>query len=131
MSWRVAHNDAVEALVGGWTGGVDTAEIVERLSAAGVVASPVHTIDDLLEWPHLQARRMIQAVEHPTLGVLDGLRAAGFPLKFSAGETGRSEEHTSELQSLMRISYAVFCLKKKTHTRKTPTRQLPTKHRSY
>src|SRR3546814_5806051 len=29
---------------------------------------------------------------------------------------GRSEEHTSELQSLMRISYAVFCLKKKTIT---------------
>src|SRR3546814_3578472 len=29
---------------------------------------------------------------------------------------GRSEEHTSELQSLMRISYAVFCLKKKTQT---------------
>src|SRR3546814_7067551 len=29
-------------------------------------------------------------------------------------EHGRSEEHTSELQSLMRISYAVFCLKKKT-----------------
>src|SRR3546814_3472668 len=30
------------------------------------------------------------------------------------GEIARSEEHTSELQSLMRISYAVFCLKKKT-----------------
>src|SRR3546814_3378613 len=30
-----------------------------------------------------------------------------------APETRRSEEHTSELQSLMRISYAVFCLKKK------------------
>src|SRR3546814_10349172 len=29
------------------------------------------------------------------------------------GERARSEEHTSELQSLMRISYAVFCLKKK------------------
>src|SRR3546814_6560608 len=29
-------------------------------------------------------------------------------------QVGRSEEHTSELQSLMRISYAVFCLKKKT-----------------
>src|SRR3546814_1679434 len=29
------------------------------------------------------------------------------------GGAGRSEEHTSELQSLMRISYAVFCLKKK------------------
>src|SRR3546814_6908805 len=33
----------------------------------------------------------------------------------------RSEEHTSELQSLMRISYAVFCLKKK----KDPKKQLP------
>src|SRR3546814_4764186 len=31
----------------------------------------------------------------------------------------RSEEHTSELQSLMRISYAVFCLKKKTENRRT------------
>src|SRR3546814_8612479 len=31
----------------------------------------------------------------------------------------RSEEHTSELQSLMRISYAVFCLKKKTSRHKT------------
>src|SRR3546814_7984117 len=30
---------------------------------------------------------------------------------------GRSEEHTSELQSLMRISYAVFCLKKQTNKR--------------
>src|SRR3546814_6194677 len=34
---------------------------------------------------------------------------------------GRSEEHTSELQSLMRISYAVFCLKKK--TQKTQTKR--------
>src|SRR3546814_6287381 len=33
--------------------------------------------------------------------------------------TFRSEEHTSELQSLMRISYAVFCLKKKTYTTHT------------
>src|SRR3546814_2201307 len=31
----------------------------------------------------------------------------------------RSEEHTSELQSLMRISYAVFCLKKKKNTKNT------------
>src|SRR3546814_8224535 len=34
----------------------------------------------------------------------------------------RSEEHTSELQSLMRISYAVFCLKKKTKKHTTNTR---------
>src|SRR3546814_6488062 len=41
----------------------------------------------------------------------------------------RSEEHTSELQSLMRISYAVFCLKKKiTHTQ---LHTINTKHHSY
>src|SRR3546814_6225777 len=36
------------------------------------------------------------------------------------GFHGRSEEHTSELQSLMRISYAVFCLKKQTYTKNRP-----------
>src|SRR3546814_4388181 len=35
----------------------------------------------------------------------------------------RSEEHTSELQSLMRISYAVFCLKKKKKQNKSPTKK--------
>src|SRR3546814_7395892 len=47
-----------------------------------------------------------------------GLRGplSGMGTAFSSslfGLAGRSEEHTSELQSLMRISYAVFCLKKK------------------
>src|SRR3546814_2628559 len=37
-----------------------------------------------------------------------------FGLLEAIGRQDRSEEHTSELQSLMRISYAVFCLKKKT-----------------
>src|SRR3546814_2541317 len=36
--------------------------------------------------------------------------------RFVNGDPSRSEEHTSELQSLMRISYAVFCLKKKKTT---------------
>src|SRR3546814_4980659 len=54
----------------------------------------------------------------------------GFPhaVRLSAGQNAvahhlvRSEEHTSELQSLMRISYAVFCLKKKTLTKSTQSR---------
>src|SRR3546814_9334766 len=42
-------------------------------------------------------------------------------LESERGSASRSEEHTSELQSLMRISYAVFCLKKKTpKTKKIP-----------
>src|SRR3546814_4374819 len=52
------------------------------------------------------------------LDQLDGVVAAAGPtgeLRVGpAAATTRSEEHTSELQSLMRISYAVFCLKKKT-----------------
>src|SRR3546814_6516791 len=48
-----------------------------------------------------------------------GQRAArrlGLLLELLADDVVRSEEHTSELQSLMRISYAVFCLKKKNST---------------
>src|SRR3546814_7675519 len=47
-------------------------------------------------------------------------------LDLQVGDRGaqlrRSEEHTSELQSLMRISYAVFCLKKKKYTKQTHTK---------
>src|SRR3546814_10262335 len=46
-------------------------------------------------------------------------RAALDPGVRIEGSPHRSEEHTSELQSLMRISYAVFCLKKKTKHNKT------------
>src|SRR3546814_1052003 len=45
-----------------------------------------------------------------------------------SGGTVRSEEHTSELQSLMRISYAVFCLKKKTYTTSTILTYADTMH---
>src|SRR3546814_1761147 len=49
-------------------------------------------------------------------------RAARMRLRKSVFSTMRSEEHTSELQSLMRTSYAVFCLKKTktTHRKKHP-----------
>src|SRR3546814_9945553 len=49
--------------------------------------------------------------------ILNQFDALGGAALIAAG-WGRSEEHTSELQSLMRISYAVFCLKKKKKTTK-------------
>src|SRR3546814_4610714 len=51
----------------------------------------------------------------PPVGTPDGERKARRCITIAAwvGISMRSEEHTSELQSLMRISYAVFCLKKK------------------
>src|SRR3546814_5854109 len=50
--------------------------------------------------------------EHLLWGIGGGVLAGCLLWSFLPGV--RSEEHTSELQSLMRISYAVFCLKKKT-----------------
>src|SRR3546814_5784947 len=55
---------------------------------------------------HMLAPHVIRAIADRTIGIdyLEGW----------VEQPRRSEEHTSELQSLMRISYAVFCLKKKT-----------------
>src|SRR3546814_1009735 len=71
-----------------------------------------------LIWKRALASQMASArLERTSVDLSDGtgktvLRATGQVVKFP----GRSEEHTSELQSLMRISYAVFCLKKKNKT---------------
>src|SRR3546814_9401242 len=53
------------------------------------------------------------AARHRAAHPADGRRAD--EARPRRGRERRSEEHTSELQSLMRISYAVFCLKKKTN----------------
>src|SRR3546814_3525102 len=59
---------------------------------------------------------IVIALDENGVGKGSGRSIAGVDLGaavLAAKDTGRSEEHTSELQSLMRISYAVFCLKKK------------------
>src|SRR3546814_9558819 len=55
---------------------------------------------------------MFMALSSPTRTSI-GLASCSVQCGLAASERPRSEEHTSELQSLMRISYAVFCLKKK------------------
>src|SRR3546814_1941902 len=62
----------------------------------------------------MQARNIPQT---DRVGVVDfGLPSSRPRFALVDMVAGRSEEHTSELQSLMRISYAVFCLKKKNNT---------------
>src|SRR3546814_9710006 len=57
---------------------------------------------------------LLRPVQRGTLRVgVDQRDALSTASPFTSEMQGRSEEHTSELQSLMRISYAVFCLKKK------------------
>src|SRR3546814_8265832 len=53
------------------------------------------------------------APPHAVHGALHARRSRRTPSIETPAHAGRSEEHTSELQSLMRTSYAVFCLKKK------------------
>src|SRR3546814_1851063 len=80
-------------------------------NCAGVDAGQLGAMcGQINSWPHPTIKKALStlygfASEYP------GIRHAGNPQ--SALREMRSEEHTSELQSLMRISYAVFCLKKK------------------
>src|SRR3546814_6367310 len=56
----------------------------------------------------------VENISETSSQIIDGCLFFGGTLAYNhAGTNQRSEEHTSELQSLMRISYAVFCLKKK------------------
>src|SRR3546814_10087254 len=77
---------------------------------AGALARELQQIGDLVqaEPHHLRTPDELKSV-HVAFAV--ATHAAGRALRRMQQ---RSEEHTSELQSLMRISYAVFCLKKKT-----------------
>src|SRR3546814_904392 len=81
------------------------------LSAEKLTATVYHTDDEAFDlWRKISGLPESRIIRIPT--------SDNF---WSMGDTGpcgpcRSEEHTSELQSLMRISYAVFCLKKKTNT---------------
>src|SRR3546814_9032301 len=73
----------------------------KRVSAASLLAraDSIMQSRDRTTWDDPSKRSVTEAAAKYTESQLDGMV--------------RSEEHTSELQSLMRISYAVFCLKKK------------------
>src|SRR3546814_2155670 len=84
-----------------------------------LTATQVSDIDGLDEW------RVLLRSLHSSFrsgSMAKGLELAG-RIAAAADAANRSEEHTSELQSLMRISYAVFCLKKK-HNQKPNKRAL-------
>src|SRR3546814_10718103 len=70
--------------------------------------------DAVLDRPGLAPRMLEVQVAEIDAGAEQRTEGAFQPGRIEAcGRQQRSEEHTSELQSLMRISYAVFCLKKK------------------
>src|SRR3546814_4184943 len=97
----------------------DVADVADRFLQRS------QALDDLADF-HEQRMRLVGGDQAPAhqgeqgeaelgLGVVQDLADRGLRNMQAArgGADRRSEEHTSELQSLMRISYAVFCLKKK------------------
>src|SRR3546814_10589157 len=87
--------------------------VLDHLEAAGVerIVVNVHYKAEIIE-RHLTGRPNILLSRESSLLETGGGVAKALP-DLGAEPFFRSEEHTSELQSLMRISYAVFCLKKK------------------
>src|SRR3546814_6957687 len=114
---------AYEMRISDWSSDVCSSDLVagrfcrcreqQRLCLAGYRTLPRHArrhladVGLLLDAPQYGLHQPVQ-LQPPAYH----LRCLWRPMAF------RSEEHTSELQSLMRISYAVFCLKKKTTTYK-------------
>lgn len=90
LDWRVAHDAEVDALVRDWASRHTTDEAVGAMLAAGAIASVIRGPDELAAWPHLRARDMYVALDHPTLGPLAGVGAPGFPIKFGAAAAGYS-----------------------------------------
>src|SRR3546814_10168557 len=89
-----------------------------QADAADVRARATAKLSDVNEKMR-QLQRIRDALE-TLIAACPGRGALGYCSIMEALE--RSEEHTSELQSLMRISYAVFCLKKQTNTQKITNR---------
>src|SRR3546814_10593587 len=90
--------------------------MMRPLSAPGLLSRRLAAIAAPLLKPHSQGRwrPVSAAIQSPTFDVSpDRLEGRATPIPAFSNQANRSEEHTSELQSLMRISYAVFCLKKK------------------
>src|SRR3546814_6727952 len=90
-------------------------QLLDRVAAPLVVT--LHTI---LSHPDADQRRVMEAILRRASRIIVMTEKGRTLLEQVHGVNPsrvavRSEEHTSELQSLMRISYAVFCLKKKTY----------------
>jgi crotonobetainyl-CoA:carnitine CoA-transferase CaiB-like acyl-CoA transferase len=80
---RFERVDEVDGIISEWARTISKNEAVETLLENRVPAGPVMDIEELLEDPHLHARNMVQDLVHPRLGIVEGAKAPGFPIRFS------------------------------------------------
>src|SRR3546814_4530224 len=116
---------AYEMRISDWSSDVCSSDLPTRRAA--LVQQGGHRSREILDVEHGKAPATGRPQHQPAgelaeqrqrravAGAIDHRRAQRLPAKSARilSQQLRSEEHTSELQSLMRISYAVFCLKKK------------------
>ncbi len=74
---RVGHREVLDTLIADTLGSDVTGAWIEKLQAVGVPCGRINTVARALDDPHTAARRMVQTIEHPTIG---GLRLLGIPL---------------------------------------------------
>src|SRR3546814_3273883 len=98
-----------------WSSDVCSSDLIEDESVAGLDAHVFSQVD-VPAIPMLAAdpRPVVTDLDRASPAIKRSLIAFGL-VRIAAVPIHRSEEHTSELQSLMRISYAVFCLKNKNY----------------
>src|SRR3546814_5956193 len=98
-----------------WSSDVCSSDLTGAVGTAGRRGDAVRALVQAVAACRVRDVRRGAAGAAVVAGLRGGhrIRCGGGLVAAGAGSARRSEEHTSELQSLMRISYAVFCLKKK------------------
>ena len=91
VGWRLANNQAVDAVVSAWASQLATAQIEERLCRAKIPCSAVRTIDDVLRWDQMVQRGMAAPLWNPLSGTQMQVSGAGFPLKFGLTQAAYDE----------------------------------------
>lgn len=81
---RLEKVHEIDAMIAAWARARTRKEAVEALHSNRIATGPVMEIEELIDDPHLHARGMVVDLAHPQLGVLDGVKGPGFPIKLSA-----------------------------------------------
>lgn len=100
---RVRHEEELTRQIERWAGELPAAEVVARLSAAGVPAAPVRTPQQAVADERVTEREETLPVEHPAFGQFPDLRTSGIPFRLAGARVGftgpapRLGEHTTQV----------------------------------